>query len=214
MNKRPKVIFLDAVGTLFGVRDSVGAAYGAIARQFGVDVDEHALNTAFFQSFRAASPLAFPGATVDEIRTREYEWWRAIAHQTFDQVGALSQFSEFDGFFSALYRYFATADPWFVYPDVMPMLEQWRSQSIPLAVVSNFDSRIYSVLPALGLAPYLDSVTISTEVGAAKPDPRVFETALKKHDCLPTEAWHIGDSRREDYEGAKALGLRAIWLKR
>lgn len=214
MSERPKVIFLDAVGTLFGVRDSVGVVYGAIARQFGVDADEHALNSAFYHSFRTASPMAFPGTPIDEIPTREFEWWWAIAYKTFEQVGVLSQFSQFDDFFAALYRHFETADPWFVYPDVLPALEYWRKQGISLAVVSNFDSRIHSVLPALGLSAYFDSVTISTEVGAAKPDPRVFETALKKHGCLATEAWHIGDSRREDCDGAKNLGIRAIWLKR
>ncbi|PSB67498.1 hydrolase, partial [filamentous cyanobacterium CCP1] len=35
-----------------------------------------------------------------------------------------------------------------------------------------------------------------------------------KHQCPAHAAWHIGDSFREDYQGAKAAGLRAIWLKR
>ena len=35
---QPKVIFLDAVGTLFGVKGSVGEVYREIAADFGVDV--------------------------------------------------------------------------------------------------------------------------------------------------------------------------------
>lgn len=211
---RPKVIFLDAVGTLFGVRGSVGKIYGALARRFGVATDSHSLNQAFFQSFRAASPMAFPGVTAPTISQHEYDWWKAIAHQTFHTVGVVDQFADFSAFFAALYDHFATADPWFVYPDIHETLTYWRNQGIELGVLSNFDSRIHAVLPALGLADYFTSVTISTEVGAAKPEPQVFRAALKKHDCLPQAAWHIGDSFKEDYQGAKAVGLRAIWLKR
>lgn len=85
---------------------------------------------------------------------------------------------------------------------------------IELGVLSNFDSRLHTVLPALGLAEFFSSVTISTEVGAAKPDARIFQAALQKHECSPAQAWHIGDRQKEDYEGAKAAGLRAVLLKR
>jgi putative hydrolase of the HAD superfamily len=68
---RPKVIFLDAVGTLFGVRDSVGAAYHTIARQFNVTADAAALDRAFFQCFKQAPPMAFPDAAAADIPQRE-----------------------------------------------------------------------------------------------------------------------------------------------
>jgi putative hydrolase of the HAD superfamily len=211
---RPKVIFLDAVGTLFGVKGTVGEVYRGIAQQFGVEADAIALNQAFFQSFRDADPMAFPGVEADEIPHHEYGWWEAIAIQTFSKAGVFEQFADFPAFFAALYRHFAIAEPWFVYPDILPTLTQWRDQAIELGVLSNFDSRLHAVLPALGLAEFFSSVTVSTEVGAAKPAPQIFSAALKKHDCSPDQAWHIGDSQREDYEGAKAAGLRAILLER
>jgi putative hydrolase of the HAD superfamily len=211
---RPKVIFLDAVGTLFGVKDSVGVAYQSIARQFGVEADAEILNTAFFQSFRDADPMAFPGVEPADIPHHEYVWWEAIAIQTFLEAGVFEQFADFPAFFAALYHHFTTAAPWYVYSDIHATLTQWRNQGIQLGVLSNFDSRLHAVLPALGLAEFFDSVTISTEVGAAKPDRKIFEVAMAKHQCTPDQAWHIGDSQREDYDGAKAVGLRAILLKR
>lgn len=210
----PRVIFLDAVGTLFGVRGSVGEIYGTIAQWFGVDADAVALNQAFFRSFKAAPIMAFPGVEAAEILRREYEWWQTIAYQTFQQVGVVDQFSDFSHFFAALYEHFATADPWFVYADVQQALSYWQAQGIELGVLSNFDTRIHAVLSALDLKKFFTSVTISTEVGAAKPDAKVFQIALQKHNCAAHQSWHIGDSFREDYEGAKAAGLRAIWLKR
>lgn len=47
---RPKVIFLDAVGTLFGVKGTVGEVYRGIAQQFGVEVNALILDQAFFKA--------------------------------------------------------------------------------------------------------------------------------------------------------------------
>jgi putative hydrolase of the HAD superfamily len=213
-HQQPKVIFLDAVGTLFGIRGSVGQVYGAIARQFGVEAPAQALNEAFFQAFATSQPPLFPGTEPEEIPQCEFEWWRVIALRTFQQVGVLNQFADFTDFFDELYNHFATAEPWFIYPDVLPALEAWRRIGIQLGVLSNFDSRLYFVLKALKLEEYFTSVTISTKTGAAKPDPQIFATALEKHFCDAKDAWHIGDSFKEDYQGAKAAGLKPILLER
>ncbi|MBD0334527.1 MAG: HAD-IA family hydrolase [Cyanobacteria bacterium Co-bin13] len=211
---QPKVIFLDAVGTLFGVQGSVGEAYARVAGQFGVACEAPAVDQAFFAAFKAADPMAFPDSEPTDVPHQEYLWWEAIARQTFDQVGVLPQFASFDDFFARLYAHFATAEPWFVYPDTLNSLQRWRAKGIELGVLSNFDSRIYSVLDVLGLADYFQSVTISTEVGAPKPDPLIFATALQKHHCTAKDAWHVGDSYKEDYQGATAAGLKGIWLNR
>ncbi|MDJ0702845.1 MAG: HAD family hydrolase [Leptolyngbyaceae cyanobacterium MO_188.B28] len=210
----PKVIFLDAVGTLFGVKGSVGQIYSEIAKSFGVDANPEKLNQAFFKNFKAAPPMAFPGIDPTSVPAQEYAWWKAIAISTFKMAKVYDQFSDFDNFFGDLYFHFATAKPWFIYPDVQGCLEYWRSQRIELGVLSNFDSRIYPVLELLNLANFFKSVTISTEVGAAKPNPQVFAIALQKHNCLASEAWHVGDSYEQDYEGAKTAGLKGIWLNR
>jgi putative hydrolase of the HAD superfamily len=209
-----KIIFLDAAGTLFDVRGSVGEAYQKLAKSFGVTVSSEELNTAFFQSFASASPMAFPGIEAAKIPQLELEWWQTVSAKAFQIVGVYQQFSDFPQFFAELYAHFATAEPWFVYPDVLPALNRWQEQGIELAVVSNFDSRLYAVLKALNLAEYFTSVTISTEVGAAKPESQIFTTALQKHNCIAENVLHIGDSLKADYCGAKNAGLNAIWLNR
>ena len=210
----PQVIFLDAVGTLFGVAGSVGQIYSEIAQQHGVEAGPEDLNQAFFRTFKAAPPMAFPGCEPGQIPTLEYLWWRRLGQQTFGSAGVLDQFVDFDGFFSDLYAHFATAAPWFIYPEVLQTLEQWQQWGIELGVISNFDSRLYRVLEALQLADYFQSVTISSEVGAAKPEPLIFATALQKHRCDAAQAWHVGDSQTDDQQGARKAGLRGIWLQR
>lgn len=210
----PSVILLDAAGTLFGVRGSVGEIYSTIAREWGVIVESAALNQGFKQSFQASSAAVFPGVSAAELPVCEFEWWLTIARHTFSHAGVLEQFTDFPAFFADLYAHFAMATPWVIYPEVPTVLEQWRSQGIELGIVSNFDSRLYSVLKALNLTGFFTSITISTEVGAAKPDVAIFNAALQKYSCSPAQAWHIGDSYHEDYVGARAAGLKAFWLQR
>ncbi|MBE9114457.1 HAD-IA family hydrolase [Lusitaniella coriacea LEGE 07157] len=211
---KPKVIFLDAVGTLFGVRGSVGEVYGAIARDFGVDLPCDRLNQAFSQSFKESKPLSFPGMELIEIPEKEFEWWQAITTATFEKIGARDRFSDFGAFFNKLYGHFATPAPWQVYQDILPVLDTWRKEKIELGIISNFDSRLHAVLESLDLGKYFQSITISSCTGVAKPNTEIFAIALAKHDCPPEQAWHIGDSIEEDYRGAQAAGLKAIWLKR
>ncbi len=211
---QPQVIFLDAVGTLFGVRGSVGEVYHAIALSFGVDVPSELLQDTFMASFKSASPMEFPGVPSEALVQKEYHWWEEVARSTFQQAGYYDNFTDFPGFFEELYTHFATAEPWYVYPDILPALAGWRSKGIKLGIISNFDSRLFSVLEALELQDFFTSVTISSEVGAAKPNPKIFQTALAKHGYEPEQAWHIGDSLKEDYQGAKAVGIEAYLIER
>jgi putative hydrolase of the HAD superfamily len=210
----PKIIFFDAVGTLFGVRGTVGEIYAQFAQQAGLDVDALSLNHAFVKSFRAAPRAAFAQAVPSDLPQLEYEWWRAVAQNSFERVGALKLLSDFDAFFRPLFIYFETEAPWIVYPETRKALEMLKSLEIELAIISNFDSRLYRVLKVLGLADWFGSITLSTQVGAPKPEAKIFNVALAKHHYLPTQAWHVGDSWSEDYEGAIAAGFQGVWLNR
>lgn len=211
---KPSVIFLDAVGTLFGVRGTVGEIYSHFAAQSGVQVDPKLLNQAFVESFFAAPKFAFPGVAPPDLPAQELLWWKAVAARAFQQVDALSGFTDFDAFFQILFDHFATPEPWFVYPEVPQVLQKWQQQGIQLGVISNFDSRLHPVLTALELSDYFETVTSSTAVGSAKPDAQVFAAALAKHPVTANGVWHIGDSWQDDYQGAEQAGLRGVWLNR
>jgi putative hydrolase of the HAD superfamily len=210
----PQVIFLDAVGTLFGIAGTVGQVYANLAHRYGVEADAGALDQSFVRTFKAAPPIPLGVDRGLSVADQEYQWWRLIAQQTFSSAGFLDHFVNFDQFFSDLYGYFATADPWVVYPDVPVSLEGWRRQGIELGIISNFDSRLYRVLEVLNIAHYFQSITISSEIGVAKPDPHIFTVALQKHHCQAADAWHVGDSQGDDVAGARAAGLRPIWIRR
>lgn len=50
--------------------------------------------------------------------------------------------------------------------------------------------------------------------GAAKPNSKIFAPALEIYGCEPTHAWHIGDSLKDNYEGAKSIGIKDFLIDR
>lgn len=50
-------------------------------------------------------------------------------------------------------------------------------------------------------------------MGLCKPDRAMFDTALKELDVKPYEAVHVGDLLHTDIAGAKAIGMKTIWVK-
>lgn len=210
----PQVIFLDAMGTLFNLKHSVGEIYQQLALKYDVQTDADLLNKAFIHCYKSAPPLAFSQRELTSITQQEFIWWKNVVWNTFERVKSGDRFSDFTVFFAELYTYFATKEPWYVYPDVIPCLNSWQQQGIELGVISNFDTRLDPILKALDLERFLTSITISSVAGFAKPDQNIFEIALKKHGLMAQQAWHIGDDRSCDYLGAKNAGINAFWLNR
>ena len=209
----PNVIFFDAVGTLFRVRGSVGEVYSQIASDYGVQTEPELVNRHFYAAFKTAPPAAFPNAG-DRLPQLERDWWQSLVERTFESVGVLEKFRDFPRFFRDVFDIFETDAAWELYPETLSVLDVLKHRQIKVAMISNFDSRLYKVLSALGLDGVFHSVTISTAVGAAKPNSAVFDSALRQEDVMPAEALHVGDHQRQDYQGAKQAGLHALWLNR
>ncbi|MEM7760456.1 MAG: HAD-IA family hydrolase [Cyanobacteria bacterium P01_A01_bin.40] len=208
----PKVIFFDAMGTLFKLKSSVGEIYRQYALKYGVEADAKIIEQAFSTSFKSAPPLAFTTTDFSLIKQHEFAWWKNVVESTFFQIDHLDQFSDFTEFFTEIYVYFATKDPWLVFPDTINTLRKWQKLEVQLGIISNFDSRLIGILHELNLLEFFTSVTISSLAGFAKPESKIFEIALNKHKIAADQAWHIGDSLREDYQGARNVGINSFWL--
>lgn len=100
------------------------------------------------------------------------------------------------------------------FADVAGALATVRARGWRVVVVSNWDQSLGSVLARVGLGALLDGVVTSAEVGAGKPDPRIFTAALELAGVSGGEALHVGDSLEEDVAGAHAAGIEVVWLNR
>ena len=60
------------------------------------------------------------------------------------------------------------------------------------------------------IGKFITCVMVSEEVGVHKPDPLVFNTLLKKICLNPCEVIMIGDSLKNDIQGAKNANIKSI----
>lgn len=200
-NEHIRAISFDVGGTLIEPWPSVGHVYAEVAARFGItDAAPEALNQRFAAAWKARRNFDYSKPA-----------WRALVEETFRGVSATSPSAEC---FEAIYKHFAGPTPWRVFDDVLPTLEAARERGLKLAVVSNWDNRLQPLLWALKLGGRFEVVVNSYNPDHAKPAPEIFHLAVRALGLAPAEVLHIGDSREEDFEGARAAGLAALWLDR
>jgi putative hydrolase of the HAD superfamily len=100
------------------------------------------------------------------------------------------------------------------YDDVVPALTALRRAGHTLVIVSNWDCSLPEWLGPAGLLELVHGVVTSADVGAAKPDARVFRRALELAGAQPEQGVHVGDSLDNDVAGARTVGLRALLVQR
>ncbi|HET7467542.1 MAG TPA: HAD family hydrolase [Candidatus Dormibacteraeota bacterium] len=61
-----------------------------------------------------------------------------------------------------------------------------------------------------GIAARMEAVVFSSQVGRRKPAPEAYLATLAALGVTPERALFVGDRVREDYEGPRALGMRAV----
>ena len=118
-----------------------------------------------------------------------------------------------DAFFEAAYSHFAEPGVWELYPEVIEVLEALHPR-FELAVVSNFDGRLRTILHQLGVSHFFSHIFLSSELGADKPDRAFYDRALKLSGASPNDTLHVGDDPVRDWQGAEAVGLHVFRLER
>jgi putative hydrolase of the HAD superfamily len=100
------------------------------------------------------------------------------------------------------------------FPDAVATLRALRGADIRVGVLTNGPSEMQRrKLDVSGLGPELDAVTISGEIGVAKPDPEAFRIALERLGTRPEETAMVGDSLENDVLGGLQAGLaEVVWM--
>jgi putative hydrolase of the HAD superfamily len=79
-------------------------------------------------------------------------------------------------------------------------------------VTNNFLDEQRDKLDYCGLAPLVDMLIASEDVGVSKPDRGIFDIALDRMGVTAADAVMVGDSWVNDVAGAVQAGIRAIWF--
>ena len=100
------------------------------------------------------------------------------------------------------------------YPESEAVLRRLREMELKPYVVSNWDVLLVEVLEELGWMRYFDGVITSGVAGVEKPDPRIFEEALRVSGVGKERAIHVGNDPISDVRGAAAVGIDTVLVDR
>jgi len=101
-----------------------------------------------------------------------------------------------------------------VFPEVVASLAALKIQGHRLMAFSNgVEASIRALLANAGVLPHLEDVVSVDDLHTFKPDPEVYAYLARRTGRAPAETWLVS-SNAWDVIGAKAVGLRAVWVKR
>ena len=94
-------------------------------------------------------------------------------------------------------------------------LVRYLAAKYPLTVVTNgFVEVQYEKFDKSGLRDCFAHIVLSEEVGCQKPNPRIFEEALRMNGLQAEDVVMIGDSWSSDIQGAINAGIDQIWIRK
>jgi len=204
----PSAILLDAFGTLVALEPPAAALRVELARRFEIEVSEA-------QAQRAvAAEMAYYRTHLDEGRDEASlgDLRGRCAEALRDALGRSESIARLER--DALTATLLASLRFTAFPDVAPAIVAARAHGQRVVAVSNWDISLVDVLGRLKLAPLLDGIVTSAQVGARKPAAEIFVHALSVAGVGPRDAVHVGDSVDEDVVGARAAGIEPILIRR
>ena len=193
-------VFLDVGGTLLRAEPGAEDIFHRVLASRGHRVDRSAV----------VRLLRAPEMVVSLIRPlgedRAAEFYRSVNARVLEHLG----FESDDAMLDDIHAQFSRPLAWHPYPDAIETLRTLRAKGYRIGVISNASHELPETLRRTGLAPFLDTITYSFEVGAEKPHPKIFLAAVARAGTTPERAVHVGDSFETDYLGARQAGLHAI----
>ena len=199
-----RALFVDAGGTL--VLPDHGTVVEVLA-SIGVDVDRGRLDDAHYAGMAAFDRLAVNDDAATLVYRRAYAEAAGVPDDRLGEAVA------------AFGRLSATRGHWIrPIPGAREMLEVAGAAGLPIVIVSNTErGDAAQQLAAAGVCQIgpgpgarVGHVVDSALLGRAKPDPLMFETAIRAVGVSPDTAVHVGDSLLADVRGAEAAGIAAV----
>ena len=97
-------------------------------------------------------------------------------------------------------------------PGTMELLDYLKPKYHLHLITNGFQEVQHIKLSGSGLELYFETLTVSEEVGVKKPNPEIFQYALRKAHATVEESLMIGDEMAVDIDGARAIGMDTVFL--
>jgi epoxide hydrolase-like predicted phosphatase len=193
---------MEAVISDFGgvLTSPLAGSFAVFEETSGISLEQLGTAIAAFGARLGANPLF----ELETGRLSEPEFLSSLAEQLSTQLGRPV---DLDGFGE---RYFANLKP---NERVIDYMRELRGRGYKLAICTNnvreWEARWRAMLP---VDEIFDVVVDSAFVGARKPEPRIYELTLERLGVSAEAALFI-DDLEANCEGARALGMTAIWFQ-
>ncbi|ATD70230.1 HAD family hydrolase [Gordonia amicalis] len=155
---------------------------------------------------RMVAPVGLPEGIEGDDRTA---WERRDLDPELHRVGYLALLRTVGmsnaGHANSLYDRVLDPESWVPFADTVEVLTRLADTGVPIGIVSNIAFDLRKVLALHGIDHLVDAYALSYEVGAIKPEPRLFRAALDPIGVPAGDVLMVGDSVKAD-GGARALG--------
>jgi FMN phosphatase YigB (HAD superfamily) len=86
------------------------------------------------------------------------------------------------------------------------------ADGIAVGILTNGWTPLQEHKIARALGDFPGPILVSDAINAYKPSAAAFRQLEAALDCAPSGLWYVGDNPAADVDGARAYGLRAVWL--
>ena len=200
-----KAVFFDVDFTLIYPGPMFrGEGYGAFCARYGIEVD----TARFARAVAGAAPL------LDDPDGTPYdaEIFVAYTRHIIEHMGGRGE--SLDACAREIYAEWAACQHFELYDDVSPVLRSLAASGVRLGLISNSHRCLASFQSHFDLQGLIAAAVSSSEHGFMKPHPSIFAAALQLVDVPAAHAVMVGDSVRQDIDGALRAGMRAVLLHR
>lgn len=194
---RKPILFFDAYGTIFeDLKGTLLKTAGRIVRDQSIPLTAKEFLDEWTERFWLLIRQDFRS-----IKEANRESLELLFHELDCEVNTESYVED-------LHSSWLKADPYPEVSEVFGKLVGFRK-----AIVSNADEDfLFKAIKDSGLS--FEFVICSESARSYKPEPRIFQEALRACDCKPTDVIHVGDSLESDVKGANNVGIESVWVNR
>jgi len=184
-----------------------GEGYRDFCARYGVAVDAGR----FAEGVASAAPLLDSSAGAGDSAFNP-EIFVAYTRHIIEHMGGNGP--GVDSAARDIYREWAACRHFELYDDVADVLRRLTASGLRIGLISNTQRCLTSFQSHFELSGLISATVSSFEHGFMKPHPSIFAAALEQIGAEPGETVMVGDSVRQDVEGALNAGMRAVLLDR
>lgn len=201
LRHRPHWVIFDAADTLIFAAPDVVSVYQHVASLHGVSISAGAIKERFPVAFARQFTDGVAGEQIDRDR------WRNVVFEVLETKEST--------IFEELWKHFAKPTSWQLFDDVEPTWRWLLERNYSVAIASNFDDRLRSIVAAKTPLDEATHLFISSSFGYSKPNVEFFRCIERELNIENrNDLLLIGDNRQADLEGALNAGWQALHLDR